>query len=216
MSPNMSKSTARLGFEHVYVPSNKGASARTLLLLHGTGGDENNLLTLGSRLDPEANLLSPRGKVLENGMPRYFRRLAMGVFDVEDLKFRTAELAGFIAEAAREYQFDAKNLFAAGYSNGANIAASLMLLRPGVLAGAILLRPMIPLVPEVRPDLSKTSIFMGGGRRDPIARPDETARLAKLFQDYGATVSLHWSDQGHELGEAEVKAAAEWLQIQML
>jgi predicted esterase len=200
--------SANLGFQHVFKP---GTSARTLLLLHGTGGDEHDLLSLGAGLDPQANLLSPRGQVLENGMPRFFRRLAMGVFDIEDLKYRTAELAEFIRAAAREYQFDPSQVIAAGYSNGANIAASLMLLRPEVLAGGILLRPMIPLTPEQPPDLHGHGVFIAGGRRDPIVRPEETERLAKLLQGYGAEVSLHWSDQGHELNPVELQAARAWL-----
>src|SRR4026209_2924110 len=129
-------------FIHDCVP---GSSSRTLLLLHGTGGNERDLIPLGRELDPNASLLSPRGKILENGMPRFFRRLAEGVFDLEDLKARTHELADFVLAAAREYGFDAGRVFAAGYSNGANIAASSLLLRPGMLAGAVLLRPMVPL-----------------------------------------------------------------------
>src|SRR5258708_36441386 len=135
-----------LDFKHVYVPG-EDKSAWTVLLLHGTGGDERDLPPLGARVAPGAALLSPRGKVLENGMPRFFRRLAMGVFDVEDLKFRTQELAGFVAEAAMRYGFDAKHLLALGYSNGADIAASLMLLRPEVLAGGVPLRPLGPPTP---------------------------------------------------------------------
>lgn len=211
----MSKTSLDLGFQHVFIPS-KGTSARTLLLLHGTGGDENDLLTLGAGLDPNANLLSARGKVLENGMPRFFRRLAMGVFDIEDLKFRTAELAEFVTEAATAYGFDAKQVTAAGYSNGANIAAGLFLLRPGVLAGGILLRPMVPLIPDVLPDLNGTSVFVAGGRRDPIVRPEETERLAKLLRNSGAEVSLHWSNQGHELSAAEIEQARQWLAKRML
>src|ERR1700682_3042285 len=139
-----------LDFKHVSV----SGKDTTVLLLHGTGGDEGDLLPLGARIAPGAALLSPRGKVLEHGMPRFFRRLSMGVFDLEDLKFRTQELAGFTAEAAKHYGFDAKRLLALGYSNGANIAASLMLLQPEVLAGAILRRPIIPLTPEHAPDLT--------------------------------------------------------------
>jgi predicted esterase len=202
-----------LHHQHVYVPAKTGASARTLLLLHGTGGDENDLLSLGASLDGAANLLSPRGQILENGMPRFFRRLSMGVFDVEDLKFRTAELAEFVIAAASEYGFDPGPVIAAGYSNGANIAASLMLLRPGVLAGGILLRPMVPLIPETAPDLRKVGVFLAAGRRDPIVRPQETERLAALFKQYGADVSLHWSEQGHELSAAEIEQARRWLAV---
>src|SRR3954470_11944872 len=139
-----------LDFVHRYVP---GRSTRTLLLLHGTGGNETDLLSLGRSLDPTAALLSPRGKVLENGMPRFFRRLAEGVFDEEDLVRRAHELADFIGEAAEHYRFHPKNVVAVGYSNGANIAGGLLLLRPGVLSGAALLRPMVPLIPQTLPEL---------------------------------------------------------------
>ena len=149
-------------------------------------------------------------------MPRFFRRLAMGVFDVEDLKHRIAELAEFVAAAGREYQFDAGQVMAAGYSNGANIAASLMLLRPEVLAGGILLRPMIPLTPDTPPDLRGRNVFLAGGRRDPIVRAEETERLAKLLEKYGAEVSLHWSNQGHELNAAELDEARVWLDRMLL
>lgn len=194
--------------QHVFKP---GTSTRTLLLLQGTGGDEHDLLSVGAGLDPNANLLSPRGQVLENGMPRFFRRLAMGVFDIDDLKQRTAELAEFVSAAAHDYSFDPSQVIAAGYSNGANIAASLMLLRPEVLAAAILLRPMIPLTPDTEPDLRGRKVFLAGGRRDPIVRPEETERLAKLLQGYGAEVSLHWSNQGHELSAGELEQARVWL-----
>src|SRR5260370_6129170 len=141
---------ATLDFVHQFVP---GSSSRTLLLLHGTGGNENDLISLGRALDSDANLLSPRGKVLENGMPRFFRRLAEGIFDEEDLIRRTHELADFIEQASTKYGLNRQNLLAVGYSNGANIAGSLLLLRAGTLAGAVLLRPMVPIVPEPLPDL---------------------------------------------------------------
>ena len=140
-----------LDFIHQFIP---GSSDRTLLLLHGTGGDENDLIPLGRELDPAAALLSPRGKVLENGYPRFFRRLAEGVFDLEDLKQRTDELADFVVAAAEHYHFDARKLVAVGYSNGANVAASILLRRPGVLPSAILLRAMVPFIPEELPNLS--------------------------------------------------------------
>ena len=132
-------------FIHEFVP---GKSERTLLLLHGTGGNEHDLIPVGREIDPNAALLSPRGKILENGMPRFFRRLAEGVFDIEDLKQRTNELADFIAAAAKQYNLVANQVVAVGYSNGANIAASMLLLRPEILHAAILFRAMVPLVPE--------------------------------------------------------------------
>ena len=159
-------------FHHVFV---SGKSGRTLLLLHGTGGNEHDLLSLGRNLDPEASLLSPRGKVLENGLPRFFRRLAEGVFDEEDLIYRTNELADFVSEAATSYSLDSQRIYAMGYSNGANVAASMLLLRPGVLAGAALLRAMVPLVPEVLPKLNGISVLLLSGRYDPLV-PEENAR----------------------------------------
>src|SRR5712671_8177926 len=140
-------------FIQEFVP---GTSNRTLLLLHGTGGNERDLIALGRELDPNAALLSPRGKVLENGMPRFFRRLAEGVFDLEDLKTRTNELADFVTAAARHYKLASDHIVAVGFSNGANIAASLLLLRPEIMHGAILFRAMVPLNPENLPDLSAT------------------------------------------------------------
>lgn len=190
----------------------RDAQVPTLLLLHGTGGDENSLLDLGRALMPGAALLSPRGKVLENGMPRFFRRLAEGVFDLDDLKARTHELADWVGEASREYDFDARRVVALGYSNGANIAGSALLLRPGTLCGAVLLRPMVPLVPDDRPDLSDVSVFIAAGRRDPLVAPDNTRALVSLMQELGARVSLRWHDGGHELARDESEAAAQWMQ----
>jgi predicted esterase len=201
-----------LDFKHVYIPGDD-KSQGMVLLLHGTGGDERDLLPLGARIAPGAAVLSPRGKVLENGMPRFFRRLAMGVFDVEDLKFRTQELAGFVAGAAAHYGFDPKRVLALGYSNGANIAASLLLLRPEVLEGAVLLRPMIPLTPEHAPDLAGVRVFAGGGLQDPIVRPEETERLAEMLRNAGAEVEVHWSRGGHELSAEELEKAREWVAL---
>lgn len=199
-----------LGFEHHFIPST-AENQPTLLLLHGTGGDETDLLSLGQELAPGAAMLSPRGKVLENGMPRFFRRIDQGVFDLEDLKFRTDELADFVTAAAAAYGFDLNKAIAVGYSNGANIAASMLLLRPEVLSAAILFRPMEPSSPQPLPDLSGIPIFIAAGRSDSIIRPEDTQRLVKLLQDAGADVTLHWQDGGHALGDEDVQAAREWL-----
>ncbi len=199
-----------LGFAHRFVPA-QNDDPNALLLLHGTGGDENDLLPLGRALSESAALLSPRGKVLENGMPRFFRRLAEGVFDEEDLRNRTHELVRFIEEASAEYDFDAKKLWAVGFSNGANIAASLLLLHPGLLAGAVLLRAMIPFEPEVIPDLAGTPVYLAAGRSDPIVPPENTERLAELLRNAGADVTLDWQPGGHRIGPAEVEAARRWL-----
>lgn len=198
-------------FIHRFVASPSGKSTRTLLLLHGTGGDENDLLPLGETLDPDAAILSPRGKVLERGMPRFFRRLAEGVFDHEDLVLRTHELAAFLRDAARLYGFSTDALTAAGFSNGANIAASVLLLHPGLLREAILLSPMVPFEPETRPALAGTRVFIGAGRGDPIAPAAQAERLGKILGDAGADVTTHWHAGGHALTPGEVGAARGWL-----
>ena len=205
---------ADLGFRHRFIPAPHKA-APVLLLLHGTGGDESDLIPMGEQLAQAipggAHLLSPRGKTLENGVPRFFRRLAEGVFDIEDLKFRAAELARFIESAAQVYGFDARKVIAVGYSNGANIAVAVLLLHPGVLSAAILLRPMIPFEPEKTPDLTGVRIFIAGGQRDPIVPPGQTQRLATLLESAGADLELFRHAGGHELGQAELAAAARWL-----
>ena len=197
-----------LGFVHRYFP---GESGVTLLLLHGTGGDENDLVPLGRELAPGAAILSPRGKISEFGAARFFRRLAEGVFDHEDLVFRTHELAGFIEAAAEEYGLDLSRLVAAGYSNGANIAASLMLLHPGLLRAAILLRAMVPFEPDEIPDLSGVPVFLAAGRRDQMIPPQNTERLAEILREAGAALDLRWRNTGHPLTYEEVAEAKEWL-----
>jgi phospholipase/carboxylesterase len=204
----------QLGFTHRYIPPlDRGDKAGlTLLLLHGTGGNEDDLVPLGRELDPNARLLSPRGKILEGGrIPRFFRRLAEGVFDIEDLKFRTHELAEFVEKASRIYGFDPHKVIAVGYSNGANIAASLLLLKPQTLSGAILFRAMVPLVPDNLPDLSDKRIFMSSGLRDPIATRQEAERLSGLLKQARAVVDLQWQNSGHELTQDDVYAAKQWL-----
>ena len=202
--------SADLGFAHRFLPG-EDASGATLLLLHGTGGNEEDLIPLGQELAPGAAILSPRGKVLEFGAPRFFRRLAEGVFDHEDLVFRTHELAEFVEAASEEYGFDNRKLVAAGYSNGANIAGSLILLHPGLLRAAVLLRAMVPFEPEVTPDLSGMPVFMASGRRDQMISPDNSQRLADILGGAGADVDLRWRDTGHGLTYEEVAQAKEWL-----
>lgn len=200
--------TADLNFIHQFIP---GSSDRTLLVLHGTGGNEHDLLPLGRELDPSAALLSPRGQVSENGHPRFFRRLAEGVFDLEDLRRRTDDLADFIEEAARHYQFDLNKLVAVGYSNGANIAASVLLQRPGILRTAVLLRAMVPFVPEKLPDLSGVRVWIAGGKEDMIIAPAETQRLANLLSGANADVTVRFFDAGHGLTNTELVLAHRWL-----
>lgn len=199
-----------LDFVHRFLPGPE-ASATVLLLLHGTGGNENDLLDLGRSLLPDAILLSPRGKILENGMPRFFRRLTEGVFDEQDLIRRTHELADFVRAAAKQYQVDANKVVAVGYSNGANIAASMLLLRPEILSGAVLFRAMVPLMPEKQPNLSGRPVFLAAGRHDPIILPENTERLAAMLTAAGADVSLRWSEDGHQLNAAEIEEAKRWL-----
>lgn len=179
--------------------------------MHGTGGTERDLIPLGRELDPEASLLSPRGKTLENGRPRFFRRLAEGVFDLEDLKARTYELADFVASATEHYEIDSAKIIAVGYSNGANIASSMLLLRPEILSAAILFRAMVPLVPDRPPDLSATRVFISEGDHDPIVSAAEAGRLAGLLRSAGAEVTIRFVPSGHELTTADVDDAREWL-----
>jgi predicted esterase len=181
------------------------------LLLHGTGGTENDLLDLGRLLDPDAALLSPRGKVLENGMSRFFRRLAEGIFDITDLTRRTYELSDFVEAASIAYDFDPKQVVAVGFSNGANIAGSMLLLRPRTLSAAALLHPMVPFVPDTLPDLRNKPIFIGAGQTDPLVPISETERLVQLLQRAGATISLHQHNGGHAIGHEEVREARNWL-----
>jgi phospholipase/carboxylesterase len=195
--------------KHIF---NKGKNEKkpTLLLLHGTGGNELDLLPLAGRIDDEASVLSVRGNVLENGMPRFFRRLAEGVFDVEDLIFRTKELNDFLDEAAVKYEFDRNNVIAVGYSNGANIAASLLFHYQDALKGAILHHPMVPLRGIELPDLTGKSVFIAAGTNDPICPPAESEELQSLLEKANAKVELHWENRGHQLTLQEVEAAAEW------
>jgi phospholipase/carboxylesterase len=196
------------GFIHKFVP---GTSERTLILLHGTGGTESDLIALGRALDPEAALLSPRGKVLENGMPRFFRRLAEGVFDEEDLIFRTHELADFIQAAAQQYGFSQNQAVAIGYSNGANIAGSILLLRPDTFQGAALLRPMVPLIPENLPELKGAPVLVAAGNFDPIVPMENARELVSLLRRSGADVTAFFENASHGLTETTVLTVQRWL-----
>jgi len=195
--------------KHIY-QQGTNANAPTLLLLHGTGGNERDLLPLAERIDPGASVLSVKGNVSENGMPRFFRRLAEGVFDEEDLLFRTQELHDFVNEASRTYGFDRSRVVAVGYSNGANIAASLMFHIPGAIQGAILHHPMVPRRGVTLPDLAGVPVFIGAGRNDPICAASETEELSALLLGAGAGVRVHWEQHGHQLTGTEVAAAAAW------
>lgn len=195
--------------KHIF-QKGKDSSKPTLLLLHGTGGTEHDLLPLAKNTDPDANLLSVRGNVLENGMPRFFRRLAEGIFDKEDLVFRTQELNEFLDEAAVTYDFDRDNIFAIGYSNGANIAASLLFHYKNAIKGAILHHPMVPRRGVKLPDLTGKSIFIGAGENDPLCLPKETLELKALLKEAHAEVELYWESNGHQLTNTEIDAARKW------
>ncbi len=198
-----------LSFAHRFEPASQ-PSAHPLLLLHGTGGNEDDLMPLGKMIAPGAALLSPRGKVLENGMPRFFRRLSEGVFDEEDVRRRAHELADFVENARQAYQIDAP--IALGYSNGANIAAAVMLLRPEALAGAILLRAMVPLSNEqVTQRLDGKAALIISGALDPIAPSETATRLAMLLEAAGADVQRRTLTGGHELSREDVSIARDWL-----
>jgi phospholipase/carboxylesterase len=195
--------------KHIF---NKGkvSTKPTLLMLHGTGGNELDLLPLAGMIDDEASVLSVRGNVSENGMPRFFKRLAEGVFDEEDLIFRTKELNEFLNEAAEKYGFDRDNVIAVGYSNGANIAASLLFHYENALKGAILHHPMVPRRGIELPDLTGTPVFIAAGTNDPICPPSESEELKSLLEKAGGYVELHWENRGHQLTREEVEAAAQW------
>ena len=205
-------STNALDFEHRFVPASSGGPDFGLLLLHGTGGNEDDLIPLGRMLAPGSAMLSPRGKVLEHGAPRFFRRLAEGVFDLEDLERRTHELAAFVTEAQRVYALPERGLIAVGFSNGANIAGSLLLRHPGLLRGAVLIRAMVPFQPEPPASgLDGTRVLILSGRQDPLVPVMQAEQLARLLRDAGADVTLDWSPGGHQLTQYDVTAAGMWL-----
>ncbi|MCL6571085.1 MAG: alpha/beta hydrolase [Bacillus sp. (in: Bacteria)] len=195
--------------KHIF-QKGKDRSKPTFLLLHGTGGTELDLVPLAGKIDEEASYLSVRGNVVENGMPRFFRRLAEGVFDEEDLVFRTKELAEFLDVAAVKYDFDRKNVIAIGYSNGANIAASMLFHYQHTLKAAILHHPMVPLRGIMLPNLTGVPVFIGAGTNDPICSPEESKELEQILGHAHAIVHLHWEQNGHQLTFDEVEAAAKW------
>jgi phospholipase/carboxylesterase len=204
----MTAAPSKLSFIHRFQPG-AGRDTPPLLLLHGTGGDENDLISLGRMVAPDAALLSPRGRVSEGGMPRFFRRLAEGVFDGEDVKRRANELADFIAEARDHYGLPAP--IALGFSNGANIAAATLLLRPEALAGAVLIRAMVPLSQPATADLNGKPILILSGSMDPMVPADNAGRLASQLRGAGADVQHRTLPAGHGLSQADVALTREFL-----
>ena len=202
-----------LGFIHRFIPA-EDQSAETLLVLHGTGGNENDLVGIGQAIAPGAAILSPRGNVLENGAPRFFRRIAEGVFDPKEVRSRGEELARFIRAAVVTYRLDPSRIFALGYSNGANIASTVMLIEPGIVQGSILFRPMVVYEPAEKKDLSGSSVFISAGRMDPIVPTTSVEQLAEIFQSANADVTLKWQLAGHNLVPSEVREASEWFGLQ--
>lgn len=206
--------TDDLGFIHRFVPAEDADPGETLLVLHGTGGNENDLIGIGQTIAPGAAILSPRGNVLENGAPRFFKRLAEGVFDPKEVRSRGEELARFIRAAIAKYALDASRIYALGYSNGANVASTVMFIDPRLLQGAILFRPMLVLEPEEQADLGGASVFISAGRMDPIVPVTSVERLVELFESAHSEVTLKWQLTGHNLVPGEVREAAEWLALQ--
>jgi len=213
------------GFHHVFVHSsysytNSSNNKKeyddankklTLVLLHGTGGNEEDLILLGKKIEPNASILSPRGKVLENGMPRFFRRLSEGVFDLEDLRIRSHELADFIQKCSVHYKFDLERTIAIGFSNGANIAVSIFFLSPELFQGAILFRAMVPFIPNSLPNLLNKRILISAGLKDPIVSKTETENLYKLFQKTNANTTLKWQPSSHNLIQEDILVAKQWM-----
>jgi predicted esterase len=202
-----------LGFTHRFIPAEDPA-AETIIVLHGTGGDENSLVGIAQAIAPGAAIISPRGNVLEHGAPRFFKRLGEGVFDPKEVRARAEELARFIRAAIINYNLDPGRVFALGYSNGANVASTVMLVEPDILLGAILLRPMVVYEPPSIPDLSGKSVLISAGRMDPIVPAESVERLRDIFLSAHATVTLNWQLVGHNLVPGEMREAADWLALQ--
>jgi phospholipase/carboxylesterase len=213
MTIPMNAANDDLELVHRFVTGEGRAASTTLLLLHGTGGDENDLLPLGASLLPGAAILSPRGAVRERGMPRFFARLSEGVFDLEDLAARTEQLIRFVNGAIVKYSLDAHRIVAVGFSNGANIAASVLLTEAGILQGAVLIRAMVPFEPARPVALDGTPVLLLSGQWDSIATPEQARRLEQLLANAGAAPTLTFFDAGHELTRGDIAAAASFLAV---
>lgn len=199
-------------FIHIFEPSSVPDNKMTILALHGTGGGERDLISVVKRIAPNAAILSPRGKVLENGMPRWFRRFSEGVFDVVDVVNRNKELAAFVQEASVEYKFDLQHLYAVGYSNGANMALALLIQRPELLGGAVLFRPNLVLDPPVTPNWVGKRILFSFGQSDPYRKEEESERLRQIGQSSHGIISTYWYRGGHELSDEDLAVAKLFLE----
>lgn len=200
---------------HKFIKANKPQHP-TLLLLHGTGGDENDLIPIGKMVDPDAGILSVRGEVIEQGMPRFFKRIAPGVFDEQDLMYRTSQLHDFIDQASKTYDFDRGDVIALGYSNGANIAANMLMQIPNALRGALLMHPMLPRKDGVVPELKNTLVLITAGNNDPIVPVESTQALKQVLENHQALVSLSWFKYGHKLSSEEIQFVIKWYNQTML
>ncbi len=198
-------------FVHQYLPAPRGGDAVTFLMLHGTGGDEHELLHLGPTLDDGAGMLAPRGEDLVGAGPSLLQSSVAGALDLDELHARTYELADWVRTAAVAHRFDLQRVVAVGYGSGADMAASLLLLEPGLLAGAVLFRPALPLEPERRPRLHGVTVFVAAGRADESVAPERLEGLTYQLRRSGADVTLHWDNAGREIDSREVAAAREWL-----
>ena len=196
-------------FHHVYRPA-KAGNPSYLLLLHGTGGDERDMLPLADQIAPGAGVISPRGQVIENGAPRFFRRFAEGVLDVEDWRNRSEALAAFVSAACAEYGIPARSITAVGYSNGANIAQGLLLLHPETVRGAILFRPMFVTEKVARIDLTGRRILLVAGQHDPIVEPGDAERIKDQLEQRGASVTMKIVRASHGLVQDDIIQARAW------
>ncbi|PKK97374.1 MAG: carboxylesterase [Tenericutes bacterium HGW-Tenericutes-3] len=193
--------------KHIYI---KGTKEVTLLMLHGTGGDEKSLLPIAKQIDPDANVLSVRGNVLEYGMPRFYKRKAMDVFDRESIIEETHNLCDFVRGASVTYKFNCKKVVAVGYAGGANIAISVLFHYEQAFYKAILLHPMVPLRNVDLADLRGTKIFIGAGRNDRMMPDHEVEELTQMLQSANASVEVFWTNYGHQLSKEEIHAAKDW------
>ncbi len=190
-----------------YIHHAEGAGSPLLFLFHGTGGSETQFLDLGRQLQPRGRIVAPRGDVSEGGALRYFRRMAEGQYDMEDLERATEKMAGFVRAQAG----DARPVHGFGYSNGANILASVMFEHPGLFDTAVLMHPLIPFEPHPEPGLAGRRVLITAGRNDPIAPAARTEALWAWFKAQGAEADLVWHEGGHEIAQSELRAVAAFL-----